>query len=116
MNFSIKNNPIILILIILVIFMTIGGFNLFMDGDNYDRHHEDEGWHGPWRMMGTGGFWMIPFFPIIILVVILYFVFGRNNARWSGSGSDDTPLELLKKRYAKGEITKEEYDEIKKDL
>ena len=67
-------------------------------------------------MMGSGGFFMFPFFPIIILLVILYFVFGKNNSRWSRSDSGDTPLELLKKRYAKGEITKEEYDEIKKDL
>ena len=58
----------------------------------------------------------VSIFPIIVLLVILYFVFGKNNLRWSGSDGGDTPLELLKKRYAKGEITKEEYDEIKKDL
>ena len=110
-----KSNPIIMILLIIVILMIAGGLSSFSDGDISDRHHEGE-WRGPWSMMGSGGFWMFPFFPIIVLLVILYFVFGKNNARWSSSDSGDTPLELLKKRYAKGEITKEEFDEIKKDL
>ncbi len=32
------------------------------------------------------------------------------------SNVDDDPLKILKTRYAKGEITKEEYDEMKKEL
>ena len=84
-------------------------------GDHLDNH-EAGTWAGPWHMMGTGGFWMFPFFPIIILVVILYLVFGRNHRRWSGHDSCDSALETLKKRYAKGEITKDEFEEMKKDL
>lgn len=28
----------------------------------------------------------------------------------------ETPLEILKKRYAKGEITKDDYEEMKREL
>ncbi|MBI2054073.1 MAG: SHOCT domain-containing protein [Candidatus Staskawiczbacteria bacterium] len=45
--------------------------------------------------------------------------FIRQVASKSGDKSsveDKTPLEILKKRYAKGEINKEEFNEKKKDL
>jgi putative membrane protein len=32
------------------------------------------------------------------------------------SSGSESPLEILKKRYAKGEISKEEYEEVKRDL
>lgn len=76
-----------------------------------------------------GGGWAFPMImPIIMLViflVVLYFVFGRGGFRHGGLDSDpysrhgrdsESAMEILKKRYAKGEITKEEFEKIKKDL
>ena len=63
-------------------------------------------------MMGIGGFWMFPFFPIIILIVVLYLVFGRDHGRWLGHDAGESAIEILKKRYAKGEITEEEFEDI----
>jgi len=80
---------------------------------------------GPEYFWG-GGMWI---FPLIMLTVMLVFVFlmcGRRGFRppWmdrrghgQGEGQEsESALDILKKRYAKGEITKEEYEEIKKDL
>ncbi|MDX8336805.1 SHOCT domain-containing protein [Candidatus Cetobacterium colombiensis] len=56
------------------------------------------------------------FFIIIVVIAILFFSKNGNNFGNFTQTKQDTALELLKKRYAKGEITKEEYEKIKKDL
>ena len=66
----------------------------------------------------------MPIFWIIMIALCLYFIFGRSNAKrpWSpGAGSGpgpepETALDILKKRYAKGEITKDEFEQMKRDI
>lgn len=62
--------------------------------------------------MGVWWLWLI-----IIVAVVLILVYSINNSR-AGSPNilNETPLDLLKKRYAKGEIDKQEFEEKKKDL
>ena len=80
---------------------------------------------GPEYFWGAG-MWI---FPLIMLTVMLVFVFLMSGRRGFGPpwmnrrnhGQDEreeseSALDIVKKRYAKGEITKEEYEEIKKDL
>ncbi|MCK4572270.1 SHOCT domain-containing protein [candidate division WOR-3 bacterium] len=50
---------------------------------------------------------------IILVGVIVYLIITSQKKL---EGKDETALEILKKRYAKGEITKEEFKKIKKDL
>ena len=63
---------------------------------------------------GMGFGWII---GIIILLFILWLAFKtfRPN-REQLSNSHTTPLDILKERYAKGEIDKEEFEQRKKDL
>ena len=75
--------------------------------------------YGSWgNMMGWGfgifgWLFMIVFWVLLILGAVALI---RYLAR-SGSGKEDkTPLEILKERYARGEIDKKEFEEKKKDL
>ncbi len=84
------------------------------------------GQYGGWGMMGPGmmgGFgwgWFMLIFMIIFwgLVIwgIMALVRGLSGSRGSDSSKVDSALEVLKKRYARGEIDKEEYEEKKRDL
>jgi len=56
-------------------------------------------------------------FWILIIVLIVYLIRGEMGSSHKQLGhTGETSMDLLKKRYAKGEITKKEFDEIKKDL
>lgn len=63
---------------------------------------------------GLGG-WLMGILVILLIGLIIYFAvrFGVGNLP---KGSAESSLEILKKRYAKGEITKDEFEKIKKDL
>lgn len=75
--------------------------------------------HRQW--LGSGLMWII---PLIFLVVFLFFirsVFEQRGSMGRGSHSDnasnqESAQEILNKRYARGEITKEEYEEMKRTL
>jgi putative membrane protein len=63
------------------------------------------------------GGWMIIVWVIIIgLIVWGVIALTRHAAHSSGSIERQSPLDIAKERYAKGEITKEEFERIKKDL
>lgn len=84
-------------------------------GPNYGLHMWQGGWHG-WLF---GPIMMIVFIAVAVVVVVLL-------VRWLGGGSGHggalhspltkTPLDILKERYAKGEIDKEEFEEPRRVL
>jgi putative membrane protein len=73
---------------------------------------------GNWgHMMGSGfggGFmWII---VIVLVGVVIYFLLQASKSKGPDGSVMETPLDILKKRYAKGDIDKEEFDLKKKDL
>jgi len=71
------------------------------------------------HMMGYGGYggiymWL---FLIVVAAVIIYFAVGRRRGAGGLQGSaNESATEILKKRYARGEITKEEFDRLKNEI
>jgi len=81
---------------------------------------------GPWMydswMHGWFGMWPLPILVFVLLIVLILFLGKGFSARNSRSHDVDTrepaetAMDILKKRYAKGEINKEEFERIKKDV
>jgi putative membrane protein len=69
---------------------------------------------GPFMFFGG---WVIVIWVVIIsLIVWGVIALTRRGGSRSESGSNRAPLDIAKERYARGEISKEEFEQIKKDL
>jgi len=70
-------------------------------------------WNG-----GMGGFpmFIMPIMMIVVALIVIYFLFGRGNCSLNSQNRDESALDIAKKRYAKGEIKKEEFEVLRKDL
>ncbi len=72
-----------------------------------------------WGWMVFGGLMMILFWGGLIgLALVIARAVARPGSQTSGGGAQPaaTPLEVLKGRYASGEISKEQFDKIRRDL
>lgn len=77
--------------------------------------------YGYGMMGGFGGMWLMPVFGLVFLGLIIWGIVALARGATSTSNvrpADQTssPLEILKRRYASGEINKQEFEEKKKDL
>ncbi|MCB2229899.1 SHOCT domain-containing protein [bacterium] len=64
---------------------------------------------------GFGGFGMILFWVAIIAVVVVVVKLLSDSTRNRDTKSK-TPLQIIEDRYAAGEITRDEFEEKKRDL
>ena len=74
--------------------------------------HSMNGWGWGWGMMGIGWLFMLSFWALIIIGIVAL-------VRWlagSAGGSSRRALDILNERYAKGEITREQFEQMKRDI
>lgn len=77
-----------------------------------------------WGLTGWG--WVAMGFMILFMVafwggIIFLIVWGikkltERTGTTTGRGEWQNPLDIAKERYAKGEITKEQYEQLKRDI
>lgn len=64
----------------------------------------------PW---GGPIFWI---FILIVLAVLIVVLLNRGRAKPERGELQETAMDILKKRYARGEISKDEFEQIKKEI
>ncbi len=67
-------------------------------------------------MMGYGSMFFVLLFWIIIIVLAYFLIKSLIEQNKTRSSEGKSALDIAKERYARGEITKEELEEIKKNL
>jgi len=80
----------------------------------YGFYNDYGGWGG--NMMGWfgGGIMMVAFW--VLIIAFIFWIVREVSGKNSNSKSNSNALDILKERYAKGEISKEEFEAKKKDL
>jgi len=66
--------------------------------------------------MGFMGMWWLWLIIIIAVLIILVYAINNSKTKFSNFFPEETALNILKKRYAKGEISKDEFEIMKKNL
>ena len=69
--------------------------------------HDGMGW---WMLFGS--VWFVVFWGLIILALVSLF----NRTGKPDSSGGESPLEIAKRRYAQGEISREQFEQIRRDI
>jgi putative membrane protein len=65
-------------------------------------------------LFGFGFMWIFWILLIVVIVLVIKAITGAGGA--GSSPGNETPLDILKKRYARGEIDEEEFERRRKEL
>jgi len=69
-----------------------------------------------WGWMAAGWLMMLVFWALVVVGIVALFKMATNLGASSEPRSANTPIEILRRRYAAGELTKEQFEAMKKDV
>jgi putative membrane protein len=78
-------------------------------------YYDNNNFGFPWLIFGWLAFWLFIVIVVFMLVGTRHWRHHYRGGYWHDQMFDD-PIEIVKMRYAKGEINKEEFERLKKDL
>ena len=82
-----------------------GMMNMMMGGGMMGNYPAYYGYNSFWNIL-----WLIFLMGVIVLIIWLIYNFTKKGKE------SETPINILQKRYAKGDISKKQFDEMKKEL
>ena len=91
----------------------------FAQSGRYGNWHMGRWMMGDWGMGWFGMIFMILFWVLVIagIVSLVRWLFqNRGNRSYSGVSRGSQAMDILKERYAKGEITHDEFESMKREI
>ena len=74
----------------------------------------------PWFGGGWSPWFILMPLSVFVLMLVAMLIFCRHGGMcrgpWGGRDSTPSALDILKQRYAKGEISKEDFERMKRDI
>ncbi len=74
------------------------------------------GYGAGWGWMIGGWIMMLLFWALVIIGIVALVRYAGDRGGAARAGGHETPLEILRRRYASGEITKEQFDEMRRTV
>jgi len=117
---NVENKPMRGVGVLSVVVWSLAGLSpaLAQEPQRYYGPHMWGDWGGGWWMF-IGPLWLILVLAVVVGVVVLivrWLVGAGDSGGTAGPAASDKPLDILRERFARGEIDKEEFEERKRLL